>query len=285
MTGDRVRRRSDADQPCADAQRGARRQPCRACGVHGTADHQAMATGIFVRAPARPGIGPASRSVLEQSHTGHRVSRNADIRHNDLAAQIASRQQQMRRFLAEEGDGQPRLDRTPTVVRARRQDLPLSPATPLGTSMATIGTPLQFAATHHVARRAVQRARQARAEQRIDDQLRAVQRVGRQGQARAAPVAPPLRRRRPAVRPAAPPGRRSPAPPAAAPRQSRRRHCCRDRTDTTVAQGAKRAAMASATARPAFSISVSEGVPEATAKASARAICSTAENFAAYRHS
>ena len=182
----RIRRRGDADQPCPDPQR--RRAPpaaprrWRAPAAH----HHAMAAGIFVAFRLRPGIAPAARACSHAVAVAGALRRNADIGHHDLAAQRAAGQQQMPRLLAEEGDGQRRRD-----IHTPPSGWPVSPDTPLGTSIATTGR--SFSASTTCARRAFQRPRQAGAEQPIHHQPRAVQRRRRQRHARAFPL---LRHRR-----------------------------------------------------------------------------------------
>ena len=109
LIGNRLALRGHADQPGADAQRAPRRQPRRAGGMRRSRHHHAMAAGIFVRLGFRPGKirAPQRRACFRTGgRSAQAASRNADIGQHDFAAQIAPRQQKMRRLLAEEGDGE-----------------------------------------------------------------------------------------------------------------------------------------------------------------------------------
>ena len=111
---------------------------------------------------------------------------------------------------------------------------PVVPSRPLGTSTASTGTRASRMRLANSAAVPVERARQAGAEQGVDDEVRALDRVRRIQ--RLAPVRPAPRHlaasplsasRRPEEVEAA---RRSRAASGGGRRRSRRRHCCRDRT-------------------------------------------------------
>ena len=120
---------------------------------------------------------------------------------------------------------------------------------------------------HHVGRHALQRPRQAGAEQGIDDEVGAGERRPASSGSIAPAPAPrhlgriALERLAAAEQPER--ARDSPARAAAAPPRSRRRRCCRARRPPRSRRPRPPAssAAASATARPAFSISASPGTP------------------------
>ncbi len=82
----------------------------------------------------------------------------------DFAAGEAARQQHMAGLFAEEGDGFLRLDAAWTEARSRHR-------APEGTSTARIGLPAALRRSTSVQRPAVERPRQAGAEQRVDHQI------------------------------------------------------------------------------------------------------------------
>ncbi len=151
--------------------------------------------------------------------------------------------------------------------------LPLLPATPLGTSIATTGRALLFKASTS-SRAAPSSGLESPAPNSAStissDPSSSAGDSGRHSPFHFSAMAPasPLPRASQATCTAKPLSRSSrattkPSPPLLP-----------GRTTPGVRQGAKRAVMASATARPAFSIKLREATPDATAKASARDICS-----------
>ena len=265
------------DEARAGPQRAARREPRRAGEAtdrprpppHGRAIFVAVGRGHRkALRPQRRGVGEGLRrrcrraraSGMPMSATAHR------------SGMQPARQQQMARLAAEEGHGFAR--RAPPRPSPRRS----SPLMPLGRSTATTGTPARVDRLDHRPRRALDRPVEAGAEQRIDDEAGArrapsgvaastgpCQRARRLGgialelvaTRRAAAAAPDSRARRGPAR-----------------RRSRRRHCCRARRrrKPSARRAGSLRATASATARPAFSISRMPGVPAAIVSRSASAI-------------
>ena len=115
LTSDRVGRAGERDEPGADPQGGARRQPRRAGAMRGAGEDQRRAARIFVRsrAGARQRMAPDRRRVDEGARRDcpQRARRAADLREREAPARSAARQQQMARLQAKEGDAGARLDR------------------------------------------------------------------------------------------------------------------------------------------------------------------------------
>ncbi len=196
--------------------------------------------------------------------------RRADVRDDGGAAQIAPRQQKMARFLAREGHGEIGLNRAERFAgvahdAARHIDGDDREAPRSG------GCEYRVHVGH-------QRAAEPGAEQRIDDELRAVEnaRVQRLDRRRASARHGAARRRAiAATAPARPtrtghPERRArspttkPSPPLLPGPQS-----------TATGRGEKRRAASRATAVPALCINVVPSVPAAAVARSASSICDT----------
>ena len=147
----------------------------------------------------------------------------------------------------------------------------MRPSMPLGRSTATTGSAGAVDRVDGLRGAARHRPVEAGAEQRIDDDVGAVDDAGRRGPCSARSTPRPRRPHRPSAGRAAPAARRSrrsPPPPGGAPRRSRRRHCCRGRSspDTRPPCGS-RSWTASATASPAASISIDARRPPAMVSA------------------
>ena len=222
------RRADDGDEPGAD--RGAHRaRPRRAAPVsrpgprprrHGRGCTCVRRAAARDRLPARARAGwrtCAGRSIPAR-HRGCRCRRAARSPHS-----------------ARPGSSRwPGLSRKNVTVRVACTTgppaVPVVPSRPLGTSTATTGLPDGIDGRHHVGRHALERARQAGAEQGIDDEVgagdRQRQRAARscRPSARAISAASPLRSPRTAEQ--AQPHLDSRARAAAAPPRNRRRRCC-----------------------------------------------------------
>ena len=248
-----VGRADDRHQPRTDAERGARTE-AGGTGALGPAGittawprvylcHRAAAEGSStarVRAGWRTCAGRSRRARA----SGMPMSASCT-----LAAQRATGQQHVARLEAEErhrrvacttGPGARQWCRRDRSERRRRP-----PACPRRWRRATT-----------VGRLAVERARQAGAEQRVDDEIGAGNPVRERLDG-----AVPTRRHLGRVAPRRACDRAEPRRTLAAslaidaPRRSRRRHCCQDRRRRPWPAAAARGRAASATARPAFSIS------------------------------
>ncbi len=174
----------------------------------------------------------------------------------------------------------PGLRRKNVTVRLGLHDGPVAapvvPSRPLGTSTAMTRIAASVHGLDDCCRGALERARQTRAEQRVDDEPGAFERGERQ---RLDPTGPaPGHGRGVALQGVARPeqrhARRRGRPQAdAAPRRNHRRRCCRARKAPARGRLCRPSAAAStATARPAFSISVRLSTPAFTARWSARVI-------------
>ena len=268
----RAWRAGDADQPRTDAQRRDGREPCGAGGGDGAAHDHRMAEMVFValRGARWEELAPQCRAVDAQPRVvgrHHRIG-DADVREPGRAAMQPPGQQEVPGLQAAEGDGEPGAgrgteDRAGGAVDAGRH---------VDGHHGPIGRGQRL---DHAQGDALQRPRQAGAEQRVDDQLGAVQARRRQALDRARPsrggpggVArrAPLWRTRVATRTGQPARCRwrattQPSPPLLPGPHS-----------TSVGRGANRAVIARVTARPAFSISQGPGRPPAIAARSTAAM-------------
>ena len=216
------------------------------------------------RQPEPRSVGPGAWLDLAQ-HRG----RDADVGGAHGTAVRAPRQQQVPRLAAEEGDGAARLHDRPVAA-------PVVPSSPLGTSTARTGQPEAFIASTAAAA-APSSGRVSPAPNRASTMSCAPSSCrARERRDRACVSAAPWRRHRPSEprgRRAGQGGRRSPAS---------RRWRAATKPSPPLLPGPQRTAMrapagaisaaSSATARPAFSMSVRLGTPAATARRSARAI-------------
>ena len=143
---------------------------------HLAADHQHVPAVVFVLCRLRPGVAlqPQSGLILPQLRANSRQHRvgDADIRQLYFPAIVATRQQQVPWFLAEKRDGRIGLDR-----RAHhRTGIAVDPAGDID------GDDIELAAVDrldHLPRFAGNRAAEARAEQRVDNQSLAIQQARR----------------------------------------------------------------------------------------------------------
>ena len=261
------------------APRAASRAAPVACA--GPRHHHAMAAGIFVPAGLRPGIVPPHSAGPFSNRLGadqmQRRFGNADIGQHHFAAQIAPRQQQMRRFLAEEGDGESGASRD---IAQRLAAVAVNAA---GHVDGDHGTWSRSAPSTSRASRlpAAATGRRRTAHPRPG---RAIQRPGGKGLALAVPFV--RHRRGIAFVARAPPATRTAKPRSASSRATTKPSppLLPGPHSTATAQGAKRAAMASATARPAFSIRVKRrhAMRHGGETHPPRAIWAIGEDFAAH---
>ena len=197
VDGERVGRRGHRDEARARTRRAARGQTRRA-GVHRTAgDDDGVTARIFmgVEARTRKRSGPDRGRVLEDRRRdlGKHIVVDADVGDDDLAAESAARQQHMARLLAEEGDGERRFKRDAAhLARVARQTARHID----GDDGHALARRAFVETADQLARDAVDIAREAGAENRVDNEERALARFRRQRVNRDRTSATPLPPRR-----------------------------------------------------------------------------------------
>ena len=272
-------------EPGADAQRAACAEPRRARLLRRPGDDDGVAARVLVPLEPRPGIACAATATGGWRRCGARC-RPARASGMPMSARRTSPHS------VRPGSSRwPGFRRKKVTVRVACTTGPATvPVRAVQAARHVDGDDRPAAGVdggHHVGRDALQRPRQAGAEQGVDDDVG----IGHEGRRRAASMAAPQRVRhrggvalqRIARRPAGPgaPGSPSRASSRAATKPSPPLLPGPQATATAAPGGPASSAAASATARPAFSISVSPGTPYFTASAIGAGHFSRRQHFVA----